>query len=345
MFLVTVLTLASLAAAEEPASYPDGRPTARYRMNAEDQGVVLRHGEGPAACDQLGAREAIVFTAGDTYYLHYDGSGPEGWLACLAVSKDLIHWTRRGRILSLGGPGEDDSATAASPWVYMEKDVWHMFYIASPNATPPPDRIPSFPYLTRKARSSSPEGPWVKQKDVIPFQTVPGTYYALTASAGPVLRQGGEYWMFFSASAGLPVKRTLALARTKDLDGPWRVDSAPILPPEEQVENASLYFEDSIHTWFLFTNHIGLDRRGEYTDAVWVYWSREPGRWDARNKAVVLDKKNCGWSRDCIGMPSVVRVGNRLAVLYDGPGGNSVSHMHRDIGLAWLKLPLRIPTD
>jgi len=38
-------------------------------------------------------------------------------------------------------------------------------------------------------------------------------------------------------------------------------------------------------------------------------------------------------------MPSLVRVGRRLAVLYDAPGGTSVTHMKRDIGLAWLNLP------
>jgi len=57
----------------------------------------------------------------------------------------------------------------------------------------------------------------------------------------------------------------------------------------------------------------------------------------------VLDGQNCAWSKDCIGIPSVVQVGRRLAVLYDAPGGTSVSHMKRDIGLAWLNLPLIPP--
>lgn len=43
------------------------------------------------------------------------------------------------------------------------------------------------------------------------------------------------------------------------------------------------------------------------------------------------------------GMPSVIKMGQRLAVFYDAPGGNSISHMKRDIGLAWLDLPLTIP--
>ena len=32
-----------------------------------------------------------------------------------------------------------------------------------------------------------------------------------------------------------------------------------------------------------------------------------------------------------------------MAVLYDAPGGNSTSDMRRDIGLAWLNLPLIPP--
>ncbi|MCW3060849.1 MAG: hypothetical protein JWQ02_2670, partial [Capsulimonas sp.] len=44
-----------------------------------------------------------------------------------------------------------------------------------------------------------------------------------------------------------------------------------------------------------------------------------------------------------IGLPGVVKAGNKLAVLYDAPGGDSKSHMGRDIGLAWLKLPLSPP--
>jgi hypothetical protein len=66
-------------------------------------------------------------------------------------------------------------------------------------------------------------------------------------------------------------------------------------------------------------------------------------KWNAADKAVVLDGRNCKWSRKCIGLPSVVKVGNRLAMLYDAPGGDSTSHMKRDIGLAWLDLPLSAP--
>jgi hypothetical protein len=138
------------------------------------------------------------------------------------------------------------------------------------------------------------------------------------------------------------VQRTLGIARTRDLDGPWTVDAKPVVPIEEQIENSSLYYEKANGTWFLFTNHIGIDR-GEYTDAIWVYWSKDLDKWNPADKAVVLDGRNCTWSTKCIGLPSVVPVGRRLALFYDAPGGDSISHMKRDVGLAWLDLPLSPP--
>ena len=89
--------------------------------------------------------------------------------------------------------------------------------------------------------------------------------------------------------------------------------------------------------------HIGLDACGEFADAIWVYWSKDLNRWDPRHKAVVFDGRNCSWSSDCIGMPTVIRAKDRLALLYDAPGGKSISNVRRSIGLAWLGLPLSPP--
>ena len=71
--------------------YEDGRPHATRRMDAEDHGVVLRHGGGPRQCDTLGARDVWVYESEGAYYMHYDAAGPEGWLCALATSKDLLH--------------------------------------------------------------------------------------------------------------------------------------------------------------------------------------------------------------------------------------------------------------
>lgn len=344
-FIIAVMltfTCAGFSLAQ--TAYPDGRPSATLRMEAKDHGVVLKHGDGPGQCDYLGAREALIFEENGVYHLFYDGAGPKGWLACLATSKDLKTWEKKGPILDFGKPGENDSAAACSPWVYFDGKEWHMFYLGTPNTTGPPFFIPSFPYLTLKASSKSLAGPWIKQPDVVPFTCQPKTYYDVTASPGHIVKQGDVYLMFFSAAGNdqRGTHRIISIARTKDLNGPWAIDPQPIVPPDEQIENSSLYFEQSNNTWFLFTNHIGLDG-DEYTDAVWVYWSRDLNRWDAKNKAVVLDGKKCTWSKKCFGMPSVVRVGKRLAIFYDAPGGVSTSHMNRDLGLAWLELPLSPP--
>lgn len=337
-----------LAQTAPPAGpYPDGRPSTALRLEAVDSGPFLRHGQGPAQCDYLGAREAICFRDRGLWYLHYDGAGPTGWRACLAVSRDLRHWDLKGPVLDLGQPGDDDAGTASSPWTIFDGKQWHMFYVGSRTTTPAPNRIPAVPYFTLAATSSHPGGPWIKQRGVVPFRTAPGTYYADTASPGQIIRQGDEYRMFFSAAAfsATPARhllRTLSIARTKNLDGAWQIDPLPILPPEHQIENSALYFEKSNRTWFLFTNHIGLDADGEYTESIWVYWSQDLDRWNPEQRAVVLDRANCSWSRRAIGMPSVVPVGRRLALFYDACVTAS-GNMGRDIGLAWLTLPLHPP--
>jgi predicted GH43/DUF377 family glycosyl hydrolase len=325
-------------------TYPDGRPTATLRLDATDEGPIVRHGTGPDQCDYLGAREAICFRYRGTYYLHYDGAGPTGWRACLAVSKDLHTWDLKGPVLDLGKPGEDDAGTASSPWTVFDGKRWHMFYVGCRTTSPPPNRIPGVPYFTLAAKSLHPEGPWIKQHDVVPFRTKPGTFYADTASPGQVVKQGDEYLMFFSAAAyrGTKLLRTLGIARTRNLDGAWEVDSQPALPPEQQVENSALYYERSARTWFLFTNHIGLDDGGEYTESIWVYWSRNLDKWNSEQRAVVLDGKNCLWAKRSIGMPSVVPVGRRLALFYDA-SAKSGGNMGRDVGLAWFNLPLKAP--
>ena len=45
--------------------------------------------------------------------------------------------------------------------------------------------------------------------------------------------------MFFSAASGTPMKRTLSIARTRDINGSWQLDSEPILPLAEQIENSA----------------------------------------------------------------------------------------------------------
>ena len=331
-------------------TYSDNRPTAKYRLNATDYGIVLPYGNGPDSCDYLGARDIWVFENKGTFYMHYDGAGINGWLSCLAVSKDLVNWELKGPVLDFGKPGSEDSRSASYGTVYFDGNKWHMFYLGTPHVTAAPNFIPGFPYLTKKAESKSPMGPWKKRYDIIPFSTKAATYYSASASPGFIIKKENEYRMLFSASTDHPIKRTLSYARTKDLDKQWILDEKPFLPLEEQVENSSVYYEPANKTWFVFTNHVGVKNGLEYTDAIWVYWTKDLDNWNVENKAVVLDSSNCKWSKFIIGLPSVIKKGNKLAIFYDGnsaedfPTGAS-SHMKRNVGLAWLDLPLQLPDE
>jgi predicted GH43/DUF377 family glycosyl hydrolase len=336
-----------LTAVRNLQAYPDGRPAARYQLAARDQGIVFRHGRGPGGCDALGARDIWVWQYQGTYYMHYDGAGAKGWLACLATSRNATAWKAIGPALQLGEAGQKDAASASYGVTFFDNKKWHMFYLGTPHTSPAPDLVPAFPYLTMKADAPGPMGPWTKRYEIEPFTPQPETYYSATASPGYVVPRRDNYLMFFSASTDKPILRTIGIARTHNLDGPWRIDPQPIVPPSEQVENTSLYYQASSKMWFLFTNHVGLKDGLEYTDAIWVYWTKNLEKWNEGNKAVVLDGATCSWSKEIIGLPSVVRVGKRLAVYYDGYAGKGIppgasSHMKRDVGLAWLDLPLDV---
>ncbi|HEX4266012.1 MAG TPA: hypothetical protein VH597_16880 [Verrucomicrobiae bacterium] len=356
--IVAVLAFASLFTYASPSGstptvgtqivdYADGRPAAKYRLEAQDSGPVFKHGLGPGQCDYLGARDVWVWENQGTYFMHYDGAGLKGWLTCLATSSNLTTWTPHGPVLDFGGTNDEDSASASYGTTFFDGKTWHMFYLATRYSSPAPNFIPTTPYLTMKAGGDSPWGPWKKQPEVQPFRCQPGTYYSDTACPAQIIQRGDEYLMFFSAAASHQGRllRTLGIARTKNLNGPWAVDSQPMVPSREQVENSSAYFEPTNQTWFLFSNHVGIENGNEFTDAIWVYWTRDLNHWDPAHKAVVLDGGNCHWSSKCIGLPSVFRVGDRLAIFYDAPGGDSTSHMKRDVGLAWLKLPLTVPAE
>lgn len=327
--------------------FSDGRPPAFWGLQVEDSGEVLKRGQGPDSSDREGAREPVVTQIGEQYLLHYDGAGARGWLACAAVSTDLVSWTRQGPILDFGPPGSRDAGGACSPWIIEHQGIWHMFYLGSRTATPPPERVPESPYPSLKARASSPWGPWVKQPEVQVI-ALNSTLPSPDSSPGAVVREANGWRQYFSMGRSVPglaaPQRTLIHGRTEDLNATWTFEGAPLLPWEEQVENSSVYFDETSGHWFLFTNHIGIDEAGgEYADAVWVYWSRDPSRFDPRNKAVVMDGSTSRWAHGAIGMPAVVKVGERLALLYDGVPGDGRGHLPRNIGLAWIRLPLRPP--
>ena len=341
----------STVTSTNPIQYSDSRPSAKYSLYALDWGVVLKHGDGPFGYDVLGSRDVAVYRDGGTYYMTYDGAGPTGWLANMATSTDLNNWSKKGPLLGLGYPGTSDSASASYGNIIFDGSNWHMFYLSTINASTKPNYVPIPAYMTAKAIATSPAGPWIKQYDVIPVTTAPNTFYNMSAAPGNVFPDNaGGYYMMISA-ANESNARTIGVAHTTNLNSTWTMRSTPIVPVSEQIENGSIYYQDMDKTWFMFVNHVGIDPAiGEYTDAVWMYWTKDFNSWSSDNKAVVIDSSNARWSPKIIGLPSVVKVSNKLAIFYDGqaiqpPAGSdwTAYHMKRDIGMAWLSLPIITP--
>ncbi|MFN2537548.1 MAG: twin-arginine translocation signal domain-containing protein [Mycobacteriales bacterium] len=336
------LPQAGSASAQTPASKPPA-----LRLPVIDRGRVLLHGSAPDGADRLGAREAIAFTdpaAPGRLLMHYDGAGPAGWLACLAESTDGGRsWVSSGAVLPLGRRGSFDSASASSPWaVQDETGLWHLFYLGARKATAAPRHIPVPPYTVLHVTSASPRGPWTKRGPaVLPAK---GTWYGQSVSPGPVTRYGG-YWLMH-VSGFSSTGPTVGVARAESLDGPWYVDSTPLLSASERLENAALHHDPATGLWWLFANHIGTKRGSDgllYTDGIWGYVSDSPTSFSAAHRVLVLDEAAAPWTR-VIGMPSVVPALGGLAVFYDGiAGGVRTDHMGRDIGMAFLPLPLRLP--
>ncbi len=326
----------AMAAGIEPA-VPGYTPA--LRLDAKDAGIILRHGDGPNQCDINGAREPTLIEDGGKYYLFYDGGGPKGWLACLATSTDLKTWTKHGAVLDFGKPGEPDAGSALSPWFVKEGDTWHMYYVTAEGTAGPPGFVAAGPYNSGHASSRSLLGPWVKTKGYIPVKPKPSAagYPQSMAYPGHIVKKpDGEFLMFFGSPGAI------GIARTRDLLGDWKPDAAPLFDKHFDLENSSLYFEPENQTWFLFVNHIKATPP-MFTDAIWVFWTKDLERWSSANRAIALDGVNCTWSKRCIGMATVTKVGNRLAMVYDAAGGESIDHLGRDIGLAWYDLPLVPP--
>jgi hypothetical protein len=181
--VIVVAVALAPAAAEAPFTL--------VRWDANDTGPVLAPGGCPGDCDEYGARDVWVYQAPNgTYIMHYDAAGPTAWLSSRAVSANAYNWTKEGPILQLGTPPAQDTASASYGTTYYDAPTgqWHMFYLGTPNTSPPPDRIPSFPYLTMKAYGgASAYGPWVKQYEVVPFRPVPGSEWQELDGGGDVL--------------------------------------------------------------------------------------------------------------------------------------------------------------
>ncbi len=345
-----------------------------YLPGVTDQGIVLRPdavGGANYTWDGGGVREANINREGNTYDMYYDGAATFGenlWRACLATSTDLIHWTKQGKKLNAAidddptgaSKGYRDWKSASSPWIIKEGATYYMFYLGCLSVFG--GGIPSSPYYTLLATSTSISGPWAKRnyesgkEKHVPFYTdalhecsAPGCVIVNPKwkGTGDILNK--KYLLFSCGSFAESIVRTNDLSITDAYDAAspnfWTYDPQYLFPPEDCPENSSMYYEPANGYYFLFINHIRTPQK-DYTDAAWVYWTKDIDHWDQNNKAIVIDSSVSTWAKGAIGMPTVVKVDStKLAIFYDGCVGNGTGHLGRSIGLAYAKLPLQPPPE
>lgn len=352
----------------------------KYLDHVTDLGIVLSPdapGGSMYAWDGGGMREAVLMEENGWHYLSYDGAMPGAanhsyWNACLARSRDYLHWEKLGPRLCTsalkfpdGTPEtHKDLRSASSPWSFFDGKKWHFYYVGADHCSP--EGIPAFAYSTMYAWADSLEGEWHQRSHepgkgthlCLPLGK-PGEWDDVTASPGEVIEnpqydpndpESRRYLMVYSGSCSGVTKRSLGLAYTDDLtatgahDDPngtfWEKLPEPILPVEDDIENSSLFYEESSGLWWLFTNHV---HENLYTNSVWVYWSKDLRHWDPADKAVVVDASVSTWAKGAIGMPSVKRLDDdHLILLYDGVKGGGIGHLERHIGAAVITLPLTV---
>lgn len=313
------------------------------------------------------------------YYLFYDGAKPgktptSYWTICCARSLDLLNWEKVGPSIfasAITHPESNkdtykDFCGVCSPWDFYADGKWHRFYLGADACNE--EGVPSPHYYTLYAQGDTLEGPWKKRCEEeggnkhICFPTSPeGAWDDLTVSPGEVLinpkwekdkENQKKYLMIYSGSCGKGTvvgKRSLGIARTNDLTiaddydketgNFWEKDKNPIIPPEHDVENSTVYFEEETGTYYVFTNHI---YGNAYTDAVWVYWTKDLDCWDPENKALVFDGTMGNWANGAIGFPSVIKKDNKtLYMFYDAVNGDGVGHLDRHIGVCEIALPIK----
>ncbi len=242
-------------------------------------GAVLGLG-APGSFDERGNFTVRAFEDGGVTWLYYGGVDATGdpscpgisdshWRVGLAQSTDGVTFTRAagtetgGAILDIGAPGQFDSRMAYRPFVLKDGTAYRMWY----NGTTEPFNCPTGTLAKdrRIGYAESQDGVhWTKRYDgagpggsVLPLGG-PGEFDAQQVGYVWVIRDGGEYRMYYSANdalnywrVGLAVSsdaRTWTKVRGKtatgavlDLGPPGSIDAACAYQPSVVKEREGLY--------------------------------------------------------------------------------------------------------
>jgi hypothetical protein len=223
------------------------------------------------------------------FHLFYEMPDSDDPRCRLAISADGVSWTRQGLV--------NLSATFFAGHWHLDYSDQFAPLIASP------DQIGGA--WMRRAH-----GPSFLPNDLI----AAGEPISEHAQAQSAVRNNGR-WLLFLTDAG-----RIEMGRAVTADDPWQISAERILPASEILTWADVWHDEQSSRWFLFTVH--------GADAIWIYWTTDPMRWNPKHKAIVADRTNTR----CLffGRPAVVEAKDRLFLFYER---RDSSEERRKIGL------------
>jgi beta-xylosidase len=245
LFILTAV-LPGQVTASQPAT---ARRPAHLQRHKLAQLLLEPRSQDPSLFDSGKVECPMVIRRGDEWWMYYTGiqikEGVVHSTLGRAVSKDLVHWTDRRRVLDRGAEGAFDHGGISGPFVFeasrrvypggplrTDEDAasdqntrLYMVYVA----------FPRLGYETRPGRQGlawSDDGiHWTRAAEN-PIRDVAekGTWDDECLYKPFVMRHDGKYWMFYNAYGTKDHCEQIGLATAGRVQGPWtRHPANPLL--------------------------------------------------------------------------------------------------------------------
>ena len=221
-----------------------------------------------------------------------------------------------------------ESGDLRAPYVMVDGGVLKLYYECSDG------------FRAKTALATSADGiGWAKHPSNPVFEGVSGQYDYYNASTGSVVKDGGVYKMWYTASAASGDDRGVAYATSTDGVSWTRVgivlpnggagewDAATLGWPMVIKDGAGYLM------WYCGSNGT-VSGIGYATSPDGITWTKYPGN-------PVLSPAASGWDSVSVGCPSVMKVGRYFRMYYVGSaaGTNALGEAESGDGISWTRSP------
>ena len=212
----------------------DKQGTSRLGYAESSDGIHFTRRDGPVLSPTEeyekdgGVEDPRLVQFGDTYYLTYTGYNKKDAQLCIATSKDLIHWDRKGVIIPANKGNWNVKWTKSGAIVPYRLDGYWMYFLGT--SADNKDQT-GLAYSTDLLHWKE-----VTQKPVLPVR--PGKFDSRVAEPGPppIVTPGGIVLVYNGADDKLVYRTGIAIF---DRNDPrkllWRSDD-PVFAPDKDWE-------------------------------------------------------------------------------------------------------------